>query len=130
MQPSNFDPRNLEPKDGDFAKLVEQLNHKNIDELKAQQVHDKEPETFYDPQAHSSEPFNELNAHPVMPVPSPTRVNQATIKKVMPVWVFFAFAIIFMGIFLENELVIMSGFFLAFVTIFIAGLVSSFLKKK
>lgn len=36
-----FDPSHLEPKNGDFAAFVEQLNQKSAEELKALQVNDE-----------------------------------------------------------------------------------------
>ena len=37
-----FDPKTLEPKDGDFASFVDQLNRESIQELKALRVSDEQ----------------------------------------------------------------------------------------
>lgn len=130
MSDSRFNPESLEPKNGDFAKFIEDLNNQNIKELKALQVNDAKASDAFDVQTKTEEPFSHLEPHPVMPVPSPSRVSKQTVKKVMPIWILFAFLIIFVGMFTGDERIIMSGFFLAFITIFVGGILSNILSKR
>lgn len=130
MADSRFNPESLEPKNGDFAKFIEDLNNQNIKELKALQVNEVKASDAFDVQAKTEEPFSRLEPHPVMPVPSPARVSMQTVKKVMPIWILFAFLIIFVGMFTGDERIIMSGFFLAFITIFVGGILSNILGKR
>ena len=130
MAKSSFDPSRLEPKNGDFAKYVDELNSKHIGELRALQVEEAKEASAIHQAMKDDLPFNQMNPHPVMPVPSPTRVSKRTAKQVIPVWIFFAFMTIFIGIFLENEDLILGGFFLAFVTIFVGGFISSISNKR
>ncbi len=133
MNKMPFDPKDLEPKNGDFAKYIDGLNQKSIKELKALQVQDAQIDAAK--QASFGKPLdttdNAFGHQPLMTAPLP----QAPAKKkrnvqLMPFAVMASFAIIFLGMITEDEPLILSGFGLSFFVIVFGGILQGMRKKK